>query len=426
MPRAMSRVRIVGAGMAGLACGASLSAAGISVVLHEAAGHAGGRCRSFYDKALDRPIDNGNHLMLGANEAIFGYLDQVGARDTLIAQSRAAFPFVDLKSGERWVLRPSGGAVPWWIFSPSRRVPGSRWPDYLAMFRLGRARLEATVAECLGTEGPLYERLWKPLTDAVLNADPTEAAASLLWPVLRATFGKGEAACRAYVAREGLSPGLVEPGVAFIERHGGELRLGERLRGVERADGRAVALDFTTGRVALGAGDAAVLAVPHAVLADLLPEVAVPEGARAIVNAHYRLERPADLPEGARFLGLVGGTAQWLFARGEVVSVTVSAADALAEEPNETLARRLWADVAKALELGAAPLPPWRIVKEKRATFAQNPRNARRRPGPRVGLANLFLAGDWTDTGLPATIESAVISGRRAAVCTLESFGKTA
>lgn len=421
----MSRVHIVGAGMAGLACGASLAAQGVPVVLHEAAGHAGGRCRSFYDKVLDRLVDNGNHLMLGANAAIFAYLDQVGSRHGLIAQTRAAFPFVDLRSGERWVLRPSGGRLPWWIFVPARRVPRTRWRDYLAMFRLGRAAPEATVAACLGASGPLHERLWKPLTDAVLNADPGEAAASLLWPVVRETFGKGEAACRAYVARRGLSPDLVEPGLAFIERCGGEFRFGTRLRAVERDGGRVRALDLTAGRIELGPGDAAVLAVPHAVLADLLPEVPVPEGARAIVNAHFRLERPAELPEGARFLGLVGGVAQWLFVRGEVVSVTVSAADALAEEANEAVAERLWADVATALALAPRPLLPWRVVKEKRATFAQTPRNARRRPGPRVGLSNLFLAGDWTDTGLPATIESAVVSGRRAAACVLESLGKS-
>ena len=97
----------------------------------------------------------------------------------------------------------------------------------------------------------------------------------------------------------------------------------------------------------------------------------------------------------------------------------MSAADALAEEANETLARLLWADVARALDLAPSPQPPCRIVKEKRATFAQTPASLRLRPGPRVGLENLFLAGDWTDTGLPATIESAVRSGRRAAALAL-------
>ena len=108
--------------------------------------------------------------------------------------------------------------------------------------------------------------------------------------------------------------------------------------------------------------------------------------------------------------------------RGDIVSVTVSAADDLAEQPTEAIAGRLWADVAKALNLGDAPLPTWRIVKEKRATFAQTPGQIRRRPPARTALNNLFLAGDWTDTGLPATIEGTLRSGAKASDAVLENL----
>jgi hypothetical protein len=141
----------------------------------------------------------------------------------------------------------------------------------------------------------------------------------------------------------------------------------------------------------------------------------VPSGSHAIVNGHFWLDRPVELPGGSVLLGLVGGTAQWLFARRELVSLTVSAADDLADRPAETIAQRLWADTARALELPLAPQPPGRIVKEKRATFAQTPEAARRRPGARTACRNLFLAGDWTATGLPATIEGAIRSGHLAA-----------
>jgi hypothetical protein len=114
-------------------------------------------------------------------------------------------------------------------------------------------------------------------------------------------------------------------------------------------------------------------------------------------------------------LGLIGGTAEWLFLRAELVSITVSAADALADEPAERIAERLWADAARALDLPVAPLPPARIVKERRATFAQTPAAAARRPAAATGWRNLLLAGDWTATGLPATIEGAVRSGHHAA-----------
>ena len=111
---------------------------------------------------------------------------------------------------------------------------------------------------------------------------------------------------------------------------------------------------------------------------------------------------------------MLGGVAEWLFLRGAVVSVTVSAADALAVRPADEIGARLWQDVARALTLDG-PVPPFRIVKERRATFAQTPSAMHRRPPTETHLANLVLAGDWTATGLPATIESAIRSGHKAA-----------
>ena len=141
----------------------------------------------------------------------------------------------------------------------------------------------------------------------------------------------------------------------------------------------------------------------------------MPHASHAIVNGHFRLAQPVSLPGGSVLLGLVGGTAEWLFVRDELVSLTVSAADALADEPSEVVAARLWADTAAALGLPAQPQPPVRIVKERRATFAQTPEQAARRPPAATRWSNLLLAGDWTATGLPATIEGAIRSGDVAA-----------
>jgi hypothetical protein len=138
------------------------------------------------------------------------------------------------------------------------------------------------------------------------------------------------------------------------------------------------------------------------------------------VNAHYRLtQAPRTPPHGLALLGLVGSHAQWLFIRGDVAAVTVSAGDTLAALPADEVASLLWREVAQALTLMGEPadadtLPRCRIVKEKRATFLQTPENAARRPSVRGG-GNLFLAGDWTATGLPATIEGALRSGATAA-----------
>ena len=413
----MATVHVIGAGMAGLSCAVELVKARQRVVLWEAAAQAGGRCRSFHDATLDRTIDNGNHLILGANPAVFAYLETIGARDGLIGQERACFPFVDLRSGERWTVRPNAGPLPWWIMAPGRRVPGSRARHYLAGLALARAGEGDTVAGRLGGTGPLLERLWEPLTVAVLNASVEEAAASLLWPVVRLTFGRGEAACRAYLAREGLGPDLVAPALRYIERAGGRLHCNRRLRAIGHDGRRVTALDIAGtdgGDAAFGPGDIAVLAVTPQVCTQLLPEVSGPLETRPIVNAHFRLDRPVPMPGGSGILGVVGGTAQWIFARGDIASVTVSAADALVDRPAAEIARKIWSDVSAALDHPGA-LPAHRIVKEKRATFAQIPSALPLRPPAGTGLGNLFLAGDWTATGLPATIEGAIRSGVTAA-----------
>ena len=408
----LGTVHIVGAGLAGLSAAVRLTEAGRRVILHESAPQAGGRCRSFYDATLDRVVDNGSHLALSGNRSLLGYLERVGAGGALTELRPAAFPFLDLRNGERWCLRPGG----LWLFDKARRVPGSRPADYLAALRTLTARPEAAVADALPPNGALYERLWRPLAVSVMNGAPERVSARLFGAVLRETLLRGEAACRPLFAEKGLSAALVEPAVAWLERHGAELRTGVRVNGLERAGDRVAALSVDGERIALGNDDAVVLAVPAWIAGRLLPRtLPVPAAGRAIVNAHFRLPAATALPGGLPFLGLVGGTADWLFLRGDVLSVTVSDADALAALPTDTVAATLWRDAAQALGTPDAALPPHRIIKERRATPNQSPVHAANRPGARTALENLVLAGDWTKMGLPATLEGAVRSGEFAA-----------
>lgn len=421
----MASVHIVGAGLAGLAAAVSLIGHGRHIFLYESAPQAGGRCRSFYDHTLARQLDNGNHLMMSANRAALAYLDRIGARDALIAPEVVAYPFVDLDSGERWVLRPNRGPLPWWVLLPSRRVAGSRLSDYWSGVRLLRAAPDATVADYIPAGHPLYRRFWEPLTLAALNCGPEEAAAAPLKAVLLETFAKGADFCRPLIARDGLGDALVAPALDLLAQHGVRPFFGQRLRALRLDGNRITGLDFGTSMETIGADDAVILALPPSVVAGLLPDLTVPEDGHVIVNAHFRLDRPpAPLPLGLPFLGVVGGDAHWIFLRGDVVSVTVSGAGFLARRPSEEIAERLWRDVTRALDLEGVSLPPNRIIKEKRATFVQTPANQRRRPPAATGWANLFLAGDWTATGLPCTIEGAIRSGNAAAAAAIGTAPK--
>jgi hydroxysqualene dehydroxylase len=147
------------------------------------------------------------------------------------------------------------------------------------------------------------------------------------------------------------------------------------------------------------------------VAADLVPNLASPSQFRAIVNAHFRIAPPASL---APITGVVNGTVEWLFAFPDRLSVTISAADRLLETPREALAGQIWDEVATIAAL-PKELPPWQIVRERRATFAATPAEDAKRPAAATAWRNLVLAGDWTRTGLPATIEGAIRSGNRAA-----------
>lgn len=409
---AIGRVHIIGAGVAGLSAAVDLAQKGHSVALYEAAPHAGGRCRSYFDAELGCRIDNGNHLLLSANTAALGYLEAIGATGTLIGPAEPRFDFCDLATGERWVLAPGSGRFPWWIFDRRRRVPGTRASDYLAIGALRKAGIDDTVAQSLDTTSTLFRRLWQPFAVAALNTEVGAASARLLWDVLFLSFGVGGAALRPVVPREGLSESFIDPAREFLVAQGAELRFGARLRGLVR-DAEAVRrLDFDEGTVALETEDRVILAVPSAMAARLLPDLVVPTEYRAIVNAHYRWDSPPDMP---LLVGVIGGNAEWIFRKPGVLSVTVSAADRLIDTPADALAQLLWQDVAHVCGLGSAPLPAWRIVKEKRATFAASPAQLRRRPPARTAWHNLFLAGDWTATGLPATIEGAIRSGQKAA-----------
>ena len=404
-------VHIIGGGLAGLAAAERLCQSRRTIVMHEATAQAGGRCRSYYDQSTGMVIDNGTHLLLSGNHAALSFTEAIGSRPGLRGPDEAQFPFIDIASGEQWTLRFGDSRFPWWVFDKDRRVPQTAVVDYLSLARLVWTSADKPIGKLMNCDGPIYDRLLEPLLLAALNITPREGSAKLAGAVIRESLALGGQACRPLLAREGLGSVFVEPAIVHLRERGVAIVFEDELIELLFCYGRVSRLKFARQTVDLGVNDAVILAVPPYVATNLVPGLIAPSSFRGIVNAHFRIDPPAHLPP---MLGVINGTCEWIFPLSGRISATISDAGRLFDVPRTELAQTMWNDIAKVAGLPST-LPPWQIVRERRATFAATPEENARRPTAETSWENLFLAGDWTQTGLPATIEGAIRSGYRAA-----------
>ena len=391
--------------------------------LHEAAPQAGGRCRSYLDATLGCRIDNGNHLLVVGQSRRHGLSEPHRRRRHADGPDQAAYAFLD-RGGERWTLRPNAGRLPWWLFQPSRRVAGTHALDYLSGgFRLAAARPATSSPTGSTRRSLMFRRLWQPLAVAALNTEAEQGSAMVLARLLRESFGAGGAACRPLVPAVGLSESLVDPALARLRAIGVELRLGSRLKAIEFAGTRAARSPSTAAVSRWPRTRPSSSPSPRRLRRgwcriSSCPTSSAPSSMR-ITGSRRRPSGPLFIGPYRRHRGM------GVPASRSVLSVTISAADRLVDTPAEALAARALAEVRRAYGLAAAALPPWQIVKEKRATFAATPAQQRRRPEATTRWTNLMLAGDFTATGLPATIEGAIRSGEAAAARTADAGSPT-
>ncbi len=405
-------IHIVGAGMAGLAAALQLALAGEKITMYEAAPFAGGRCRSFFDRDLEHRIDNGNHLVLSGNAAIQDYLYLSNALDTMGGPGEPIFPFFDVKKNTAWTIKMSKGRLPFWLFDKNRRIPNTNIGDYLKSMLKLAVSTGRRVSECLDMNSPLYPTFWEPLVIGALNTEADLASSELLANIVGQSFAAGGQACIPLIPKVGLSETFVQPCLNVLRQHDVEMKYNHRLRGFAVDGLRVCELDFNGSTIALDKNDWVIFALPAWVTQGLLPEITIPNDFRSIVSAHFRVDGIHD-PVG--FTGIVGGLAEWIFTRDGIVSATVSCAERYGNYPARDMAWYIWQDVAKLFKLDPEQVPPHRIFKEKYATFAATPEQNLRRPSSYIGWKNLALAGEWTATGLPSTIEGAVRSGFKAA-----------
>ncbi|PXX23528.1 MULTISPECIES: hydroxysqualene dehydroxylase HpnE [Burkholderia] len=411
MPRT---VHVIGAGLAGLSAAVELQRRGRHIVLHDAHAHAGGRCRSWFDGTLNTTLDSGLHVVFAGQAATQRYLRAIGAADQLVGPALPEFPVVDVASQQRWTLRFGNGRWPSWLFDAASRAPGTTPLDYLALAPLAFARTGRSLAQTMRCDGVLWDRWLRPYLLGVLNVEPRHASAELARAVLCSTFAAGGPGCRPLVARHGLGSAFVEPALRMLQHGGAQIRLNSRADAFEfGAHGNAIdAVAIGGERVDLAPGDAVVLAVPPEVALPLVPELTAPDTFSAVVTAYFAAEPPAGSPLQTT---VVNGVVDAVRAGGGQLAATIRDAGRWLDMPHDTLARRIWEDVARVTGAKPETIPAWQLVVEPRAGFAAVPSQEMKRPAVRTRWTNLVLAGDWIATGLPATIEGAIRSGQLAA-----------
>ena len=432
-----NRVVIIGGGFAGLAAGVELSERGFEVHLLERRNHLGGRAYSFIDSKTGDVVDNGQHLFMGCYHHTIEFLEKIGRLDRLKFQDRPRVDFLDRQGFTSFDCPPL--PAPLHVLAGLVRMKGIGIGDKLRTFKVGRAirgngRLSPgamTVDQWLdelGQSERIKTRFWYPMVVATLNQSPDIASARMLKVVLQEAFGGDSKSASIGISRVGLSDLYTDGASDFIKARGGDVQTGAQVRRLILERGLVVAVELKDGeRVE---GDYFISAVPPEALFAILPDDLKNNeftgleqlGSSPIVSINLWFDRPIIDRE---FVGLLGTRSQWIFNKDLILSpgkqsnqvaVIISAARSFVDWTKNDLVDMAISELHELLPASrSAAVLHSVIVKERDATLSHTVESDSLRPGPRTSIPNLILAGDWTDTGLPATIESAVMSGGVAA-----------
>jgi squalene-associated FAD-dependent desaturase len=433
----------MGGGLSGLSAAVELAARDRRVMLLEQHGHLGGRVYSFVDSTTGDTVDNGQHLMMGCYHAARHYLKLIGAEHLAELQSALRIAFLQPAGKPEKFVCPALPA-PFHLLGGLLGFGSVPFADRLRMLKVAVSLLSSsqdkereldriTASEWLALLGQTKRsrgRLWDVIAIGALNNYPENVSALMLFRVLRAAFLGRRENSSLLIPGTGLSELLVDPAAQFIEKHGGTVLTGAQCVGFDTNRNRVIAVRTLTGKKF--AADTFISAVPWHAAEKLMPSRAAKNLNRfhssPIIGIHLWFDaKVTDID----FAALLDMTVQWVFNKekkskvGEFMSsgekrqmltLVISGAHSLMNKGKGELVKIALHDLHRVLpQTKSAKLVRSLVIKEKRATFTPAPGLEEFRPSPRTEYANLILAGDWTGTGYPATIEGAVLSGQKAA-----------
>ena len=434
-------VVVIGGGFAGLSAAARLAAEGRKVIVVESSPRLGGRASTFEDRDTGERVDNGQHVLFGCYRETYKFLRLIGAESLAPLDPALAVTMIDGDGNARTLSCPPLPA-PWHLIAGVLKWNAVPIRDRLSVFRVASAlrtshpaprtphsALSLSVSDWLRAHGQssnLCRWLWNPLAFAALNQSPESASAAPFVRVLSEMFGPRPEDSAVGLPAVPLDEMYALPAARFVEARGGAVLTGAPARISVDRSGRIAGV--RAGERSIAAATV-ISAVPwHAFPAlwedgcpfELMPFCAGAEAMRSspIVTVNLWLDRPVMKD---RFVGLVDGPMHWVFDKGRRLSSVSSGASTLAAMSNEQIAATAIDQLGRSLpDIRARRIERTLVVKERRATFSLAPGEPAR-PGTITPLPGLFLAGDWIDTGLPATIESAVVSGHLAADAVMDA-----
>ena len=383
----------------------------LSFEFFESSKFAGGRCRSFYDKKIGIEIDNGNHLVFSANENFLNFCKFIGSKKTLKIIS-PNFGFYDLKKKKKWNLSLQESIYKL-IFSHKKYlIPGTSIFDYFSFLKFLITNENKSVFELVG-KSAIYHTFWEPLTIGVMNTCPKYASARVLSNVLKKTIFKGKKFCHILQPSFNWNKTLIEPSSNFIKNSGNEIQFNCLLKKIEIRDDRVINLIFNNKRISVGENDRVILCIPPTNLNKLLPDIILPKDYNTILNIHFKISKE-NLSEFKKpIFGFINSISDWIFIKHNHISVTVSDANSLNIIDQNKIANIVWNEICSYLGKKINFLK-FQIVREKKATYHQSPKNFKLIKKLNNIPNNILLAGDWTQHNLPCTIEGSILSGKKA------------
>jgi len=427
----MKRCLIIGGGLAGLTAASILSSKNLNVTLIESSPKLGGRTYSFIDRETDTVIDNGKHIMMGCYNETLSFIKLIGAVNNFDYQKNLFLRFLD-KDKNQFQINASTSFYPFNLLfaiinydalSLSDKIFFILFLLKLPLFSKNSLR-KITVRKWLDKENQSLNAIkcfWEILCVGALNTNLEKASALVFYEVLIQIFFKGNFASTIILPNYGLSESIIMPASLFLEKNGGIAIESETVKEIIVKNRKVVAVK--SDRNIYDNFDYLISAIPIYALDKIISKKTLDINLEleysTILNIHIWLN---DNKLQDKFYGLIDSPLHWIFAKEKHINIVISDANYLADKSKEEIIDIVIEELLKYTSIGRKDIRHYNIIKEKRATFVPAIETLNQRPNSKTSIKNLFLAGDWTNTDLPSTIESAVKSGRIAAELVLDEI----